>query len=97
MMECSIGIFKGEVCHKLSYSRSSVLHIISELTDEQKILFSVRTGCNEIKNICTFHKAEFLDRYVHISGKSCSDPLRVHSHPGDHVTSFKKPASNNKT
>lgn len=33
------------------------------------------------KNICTFHKTEYLDKYFHINGKSCSDPCRCHTKP----------------
>lgn len=56
---CSIGTFKGEVCHKLSYSRSSVLHTISEFTEEQKTLFSIRTGCDDIKTFAPFTRLNF--------------------------------------
>ena len=80
-MECSIGIHTETECHKLTYNRSSVLHDILEFTEQQITLISLRSACTEIKNICTFHKTEYLDKYFHINGKSCSDPFSCHTKP----------------
>lgn len=77
-MECSIGIFVREVCHNLAYSTSSELKTISDVSDEKKKLLVLRSGCENIKNICTYHEKKYLDKYFHIHGKRCCDPYQLH-------------------
>ena len=44
---CSLGNLLGEVCHKLSYSKTSGLKLLVELSSNEKYLVIWRTGLED--------------------------------------------------
>lgn len=77
-MECSIGLFVQEDCHKFMYSRSSELISKDELNENDKFLLNKRLQIISIVNICTYHYKKYITYYFHAFGKKCCDPLKVH-------------------
>lgn len=80
-MECSVGVFSGEECHKSVYGEvSKNIKLISEFSDEDKLLLQLRINEN-IENICKYHEVKFLLRYNHLYGRVCSNPFNLHVKP----------------
>lgn len=80
-MNCFVGIFTGEQCHKQEYQ--AVLEevmLISELAVDEQTLLKLRVS-EQIDSICHYHKYKYLSKFHHIFGKKCSDPLLLHKRP----------------
>jgi hypothetical protein len=80
-MECSVGVFCGEECHKGVYGEvSKSIKLISEFSEENSLLLKLRTN-EDIKTICKYHELKFLLKYNHLYGRVCSDPCKIHLKP----------------
>src|ERR1700712_3635577 len=79
MMECSIGIFKREECHKKNvYTRSSWLKSADDISEIDKVLLVKRTGIRAVDNICEYHYHRYIIKFYTLFGIKCCDPLRRH-------------------
>lgn len=80
-MECSVGLFVSEHCHKHEYqSFSKTILQVSDLSDNEQLLLKLRVS-KEVENICQYHKYKYLNKYHHIFGRNCCDPLQYHKKP----------------
>ncbi|KAG8180983.1 hypothetical protein JTE90_024731 [Oedothorax gibbosus] len=77
---CGIGIFLQDECHRLIYTRTSLLHNNSELSEENKELLLWRSGTLEssIQTVCSHHKEVFLRRYETSQNLVCCNPFKSH-------------------
>ena len=79
-MDCSIGQYIEEDCHKPTYNPvKKILRRFDDLSENEKQLLQRRLPELCFETVCLFHKKVFLNRYHHIYGKSCCDPLEVHT------------------
>lgn len=80
-MECSLGILLGELCHKCDYQPfSKDIYEVSDLTECEQLLLESRLS-SKLETICNYHKIKYLNKYHHLFGRNCSDPLSVHKKP----------------
>lgn len=80
-MECSVGLLTGELCHKPDYQPfSKEIYKISDLRESEQLLLELRLS-SELETICNNHKIKYLNKYHHIFGRNCSDPLSIHKKP----------------
>lgn len=80
-MECFVGKYISEECHKNVYGDvSESITSIEEFSDSDKQLLQLRTS-DTIESICKYHEIKFLDKYFHLFGRTCSDPLNYHKKP----------------
>lgn len=79
IMECCVGLKIGEVCHKNTYGavKKNLISLNDLNQDDQKLL-KLRVDSN-ISRICEYHKIVYLQRYNHLFGASCCDPLNSHA------------------
>lgn len=77
-MECSVGIFLDEPCHKNAYGESKKIRQINELEEDDKLLLQVRLNNRTFECICDYHSAKMLQKYNHLFGNCCSDPFLIH-------------------
>ena len=78
---CSLGNLLGEVCHKLSYSKTSGLKLLAELSSDEKYLVIWRTGLEDSigSTICYHHEHTVLKRYASTKTKCCN-PFKKEKH-----------------
>lgn len=77
-MECSVGNYISEECHKSVYGDvNRVVKQIDEFSVDDKLLLQLRISDN-INNICKYHDIQFLEKYHHPYGRICSDPINYH-------------------
>lgn len=80
-MDCFVGAFTGEPCHKQDYvSVPKEVIRVSELSEDDQILLKLRIS-KEIDSVCQYHKYKYLVKFHHIFGKKCCDPLNNHKKP----------------
>ena len=80
-MNCFVGIFTGEQCHKQNYQLvSEELIKASDLSVDDQTLLELRVS-KEIDSTCNYHKYKYLVKFHHIFGKKCWDPLGLHKKP----------------
>lgn len=73
-------MFKTLMLTMFFLSRCSVLIQLSELTDYERELLRTRAGLKvttEVRDVCSYHKHVFLDKYEHLQ-KSCCNPFANH-------------------
>ena len=77
-MNCFVGEVTHEQCHKQDYKpMPDEVISLSDLPEEDQNLLNLRVSA-EIKNICHYHKFKYLEKFNHIFGKKCCDPLKLH-------------------
>ncbi|KAJ8878966.1 hypothetical protein PR048_019570 [Dryococelus australis] len=74
-MECSVGIFLNEPCHKTAYRESKRIRQINEF-EKDKLLIQLRLNTTNIECVCDYHSTKMLQKYKLLFG--CSDPLLIH-------------------
>lgn len=80
-MECYVGKYISEDCHKSVYGDvPKEIKVISEFSDNEKLMLQFRIS-DSIENICKYHEIKFLDKYYHLYGRICCDPLKYHKKP----------------
>lgn len=80
-MECCVGKYISEECHKSVYGDvPKEIKVISEYSDSQQQVLKFRIS-DSIVNICKYHEIKFLDKYYHLYGRICCDPLKYHKKP----------------
>ncbi len=77
-MECSLGVLTSELCHKSEYQPfSKDIYKVSDLNVSEQLLLELRLS-SKLETICNYHKLKYLNKYHHIFGRSCCDPLGIH-------------------
>lgn len=80
-MSCFVGELVHDQCHKQDYKTvPNEILMVSDLPLEEQNLLKLRVK-NEINNICHYHKIKYLDKFNHIFGRKCCDPMSVHKKP----------------
>ena len=74
-MECSIGFFHNEACHKKTCS--STMKDINQLPDEHQGLLKLRVQKKDIKTMCTYQEIKYLVKYNHLFGFKYCDPFSI--------------------
>ncbi|KAJ8877862.1 hypothetical protein PR048_022321 [Dryococelus australis] len=71
-MEHSVGIFLNEPCYKTAYGESKRIRQINEFEEDNKL------NTTNIECVCDYHSTKMLQKYNHLFGNCCSDPLLIH-------------------
>lgn len=80
-MSCFVGELISEQCHKQDYKAvPNEILMVSDLPLEEQNLLKMRLK-NEINSICHYHKIKYLEKYNHIFGRKCCDPMKIHKKP----------------
>ena len=77
---CSVGVQKGEACHKIIYCRVQELKTKDGISADDIRLIKWRTEISNLKFICLHHleKKKKLTRYESLQ-KACCNPLQTHA------------------
>ncbi|KAJ8884175.1 hypothetical protein PR048_016032 [Dryococelus australis] len=75
---CSVGIFLNEPSHKTAYSEFKRIGQINEYEEDNKLLIQLRLNTTNIECVCDYHSTKMLQKYNHLFGNCCSDPLLIH-------------------
>ena len=60
---CSVGLQKGEDCHKIIYCRVQELKTRDEISADDTRLIEWKTEISNLKTICLHHVKKYLTRY----------------------------------
>ena len=65
-MECSVGLFVNEFCHKTCYHPfSKEIFQVSDLPPNEQTLIRLRLS-ESISSICQYHRNKYVGKYNHI-------------------------------
>ena len=70
---CSVGVQKGEACHKIISSRIQKLKTRVKISADIKLM-GYRTEISNLKTICLHHVKKYLTRSESIQ-KACCNPF----------------------
>ena len=82
-MQCSVGLFLNEDCHKQTLVRQKGIMDISDLPSDSVELLKWRCGLDCLEpamNICFHHEKKYITRFAQFQ-RICCDPYKRHKGP----------------
>ena len=77
LKSCTIGVQKGEPCHKTVYCRVQETKSKNEIGTDELKLIEGRSEASAIGSVCLHHFKKYLTRYESLQ-KTCCDPFNNH-------------------
>ena len=76
--KCSVGALLAIECHKVTYTTKKELIKFENINQEEQVLLSLRSGCQNIVNLYNHHKQIYLTKYE-TRQKTCCNPFEDHA------------------
>lgn len=54
---------------------------IESFSEEDRVLLKLRYGRSDVVDICKHHEMKYLQKYTHLFGNICCNPIRIHKSP----------------